>query len=129
MERGIILPCLPLQTLRDNELRSKALLNWAHNMGFPKALVSELLTSLRSILPIKSPSKADNKIEKRIMMWYAKIFGHFQAYGEALLSSRSRKRLSMSHPSPDVREMLQWFGETGVLQTFFFNQVTHTRSI
>ncbi|KAI6191211.1 UDENN domain-containing protein [Aphelenchoides bicaudatus] len=129
VERGIILPCLPLQTLRDNDLRSKALLNWAHNMGFPKALVSELLTSLRSALPInKSPSRADNKIEKRVMIWYAKIFGHYKAYGDSLLSSRSRKKLSSSHPSPDVREMLQWFVEAGVLQTFFFNQINNQSS-
>lgn len=71
MERGIILPCLPLQSLTDNDLRSKALLNWAHNMGFPKSLVADLLASLRSVLPIKSPSRADDKIEKRIMIWYA----------------------------------------------------------
>lgn len=112
-------------------------------MGFPKSLVSELLTSLKAIILIKSPSKADDKIEKLIMTWYAKIFGtvqtlynkricpafstslgHFRVYGDALLSSRSRKRLIVSHPSKDVREMLTWFAETGILQTFFFNQVT-----
>jgi len=125
VERGIILPCLPLQSLRDNDLRSKALLNWAHNMGFPKALVAELLASLRAVLPIKSPSRADDKIEKRIMTWYAKIFGHYQVYGDALLSARCRKRLSMAHPSPDVREMLQWFAETGILQSFFFSQLNN----
>lgn len=117
------MPCLPLHSLNNNDLRSKALLNWAHNMGFPKALVAELLASLRSTLLIKSPSRADDKIEKRIMEWYAKIFGHYQVYGDALLSSRTRKRLSMSHPSPDIREFLQWFAETGVLQYFFFTQV------
>lgn len=77
-------------------------------MGFPKTLVSELLVSLRATLLIKSPSKADDKIEKQIMKWYAKIFGHYQVYGDALLTSRTRKQLSISHPSPDVREMLQW---------------------
>ncbi|KAI6226907.1 UDENN domain-containing protein [Aphelenchoides besseyi] len=123
VERGLILPCLSLQSLRDTELRSKALLNIAAGMGFPKSLVSELLTSLRSVFPIKSLTKADEKISKRICVWYARIFGHYQAFGSSLLSARDRKRLAMSHPCSDYRKMLQWFVETGLLQ-FFFNQNT-----
>ncbi|KAH7698429.1 p70, partial [Aphelenchoides avenae] len=46
VERGIVLPCLPLQILRDNELRVKALVNCGDAMGFPKSAISDLLSSL-----------------------------------------------------------------------------------
>ncbi|CAD5234803.1 unnamed protein product [Bursaphelenchus xylophilus] len=122
VERGIVLPCLPLQNLNDNDMKNRALLNWTHSMGFPKTIVMDLLSSLKSVFPIKTPLKADEKIEKKIMVWYARIFGHYTVFGNSLLSTRNRKRLAMAHPSPETREMLQWFTETGILQSFFFNQ-------
>jgi hypothetical protein len=96
-------------------------------MGFPKALVYDILTCLRDAFSDKnkSPSRTDDKIEKGIMKWYAKIFGHYAVYGEDVLSTKkSRKLLSQSHPSPEVREFLGWFVETGILQSFFFNHVS-----
>ncbi|CAD5229011.1 unnamed protein product [Bursaphelenchus okinawaensis] len=121
VERGIVLPCLPLQNINNSDMKYKALLNWTHSMGFPKPIVMDLLSSLKSIFPVKIPAKADEKIEKKVMTWYARIFGHYTVFGGALMSTRNRKKLALAHPSPDTREMLQWFTETGILQSFFFN--------
>lgn len=62
------------------------------------------------------------------MTWYAKLFGHYQQFGSGLMSAKNRKLFVKAHPSPDTREFLQWFVETGILQTFFHAHVSSKKS-
>lgn len=57
------------------------------------------------------------------MIFYAKLFGHFQRFGVDILTARNRKRFVQAHPCADTRFFLKWFVENGILQSFIFNQV------
>ncbi|KAI6243718.1 UDENN domain-containing protein [Aphelenchoides fujianensis] len=99
VELGVVLPCFPPRTSRNTELRTKALLNWAEGMG---AWSTSCSPPCGPVAAIKSAAKADEKIAKRIAQFYARTFGHYQAFlasGSTLLSARDRKRFASSHPS------------------------------
>lgn len=46
------------------------LIEHSDSIGFPKSLVCELLTSLRSWFPAKDPSATNKRIEKVVVIFY-----------------------------------------------------------
>uniref|UniRef100_A0A915DXK3 Uncharacterized protein n=1 Tax=Ditylenchus dipsaci TaxID=166011 RepID=A0A915DXK3_9BILA len=126
VERGVVLPCLADMntgsTFKDKEFNTRVLLNYATVIGFPKGVVGDLLSALKSCLSTKSSAKADYKIEKNVMIFYAKIFGHYKRFGQDIMTARNRKRFAAAHPCADTRLFLKWFVENGILQSFIFSQ-------
>lgn len=68
IERGVILPSLSQfrTDAKSEDNNTKPFINYAAVMGFPKSVTAELISSLKTLLPIKSPSNADRKLQKVI---------------------------------------------------------------
>ena len=65
LERGVVLPSLPLEAIQNVETRLKALVNAGRAMGFPKKITVDLVASLKSLFPRRcSEEKFGFKIEK-----------------------------------------------------------------
>ncbi|KAI1718802.1 DENN (AEX-3) domain-containing protein [Ditylenchus destructor] len=124
VERGVVLPSLEIlnsgSATKEKQFNSRVLINYACTMGFPKSAVSDLLASVKSCLTYKNSDKSNYKIEKAVMIFYAKLFGHYKQFGEDILTARNRKRFAHAHPCSDVRLFLTWFVENGILQSFIF---------
>lgn len=123
VERGFVIPYLKMDSRKNVGLNT--IVNFSAMMGFPKSMVVELLSELRKCIPFTNPLKADQKIQKKVMKWYAKLFGHFRNFGrtsQQLLTVKNRKLFVRAHPSPEIRQFLKWFTENGILQQFMFTQ-------
>ncbi|CAK5090549.1 unnamed protein product [Meloidogyne enterolobii] len=117
VEMGIIVP--PISRPKNKQkIGLKALLEQTELIGFPRAAVCELLGALKSCIPIKDAEKADYRIEKKIMIFYAKLFGHYRSFGQDILTARNRKLFARAHPCSETRLFLNWFIENGILQYF-----------
>ncbi|KAL7074184.1 hypothetical protein ACQ4LE_006886 [Meloidogyne hapla] len=123
VEMGIIVPQIS-RPKNKQKIGLKALLEQTELMGFPRLAVCELLGALKSCIPIKDAEKADYKIEKKIMIFYAKLFGHYRSFGQDILTARNRKLFARAHPCSETRLFLNWFIENGILQYFISTQET-----
>lgn len=119
VERGMIVPPL---SRPDKRIGLKAILQHTGTMGFPRAAVCDVLSAFKSCLPVRDPERTDYKIEKQVMIWYAKLFGHYRIFGYDILTARNRKLFARAHPCPETRLFLKWFVENGILQSFIFTQ-------
>ncbi|KAL3123778.1 hypothetical protein niasHT_009991 [Heterodera trifolii] len=120
VDRGMIVPSI--SRCADRRIGLKAILQHSSSMGFPHSAVCEIVSALKSCLPVRDPEKADHKIEKKVMIWYAKLFGHYRKFGQNILSARNRKLFAHAHPCAETRHFLKWFVENGILQSFIFSQ-------
>ncbi|KAI3420342.1 hypothetical protein GPALN_003650 [Globodera pallida] len=120
VDRGMIVPPI----LRsDCRVGLKAILQHTSSMGFPQSAVCEIVSAFKSCLPVRNPAHSDYKFEKKVMIWYAKLFGHYRKFGQNILSARNRKLFAHAHPCAETRLFLKWFMENGILQSFIFAQV------
>uniref|UniRef100_A0A914GT61 Large ribosomal subunit protein eL39 n=1 Tax=Globodera rostochiensis TaxID=31243 RepID=A0A914GT61_GLORO len=119
VDRGMIVPPI----LRsDCRIGLKTILQHTSSMGFPQSAVCEIVSAFKSCLPVRNPAHSDYKFEKKVMIWYAKLFGHFRKFGQNILSARNRKLFAHAHPCAETRLFLKWFVENGILQSFIFAQ-------
>ena len=118
VDRGMIVPAAVVSR-PDKRIGLSALLHQTSLMGFPRAAVCDLLNLLKACLPVRNAERADYKIEKRVMIWYAKLFGHFRKFdGLEVLTARNRKMFASAHPCAETQLFLKWFVENGILQYF-----------
>ncbi|VDD84867.1 unnamed protein product [Enterobius vermicularis] len=129
LDGGIFVPHpSELSVVTENpDFMEKSALALCERLLLPKKLAGTLISSFKEALAGGPGPKADEMLQKAMLVWFATLLGHYKTFNlpHAYLadiredSSELRTALAqyiLAHPSKTSRRFIEWFIETGLFR-------------